>query len=584
MSSRRPDRLVPMALIPIFLVQLLVGAACRGSRRETGPAPGAMTSTQRPLAMSQVRFGGEYGTRFMAAVAHELTWTDLYTLASFVATTSGVPGGLWFDWPGDQIGRWLSLAHVAQGYGWSTQAFPPRVLADAVLPLQTADGNFGPPGSGRVMDVRMLSGNAFALRGLMDACEDTHDVRFLEAARRLGRYFERIAPSWETKRDGHLHEFYGHCLDGLVALFEQGGDRWALDAAERIAAHAGRTSHTHHSLSLCRGLVDLAVATGKREYLDKAEDYLAWCRENRSVSGGLPEAMPISEQDEGCGLADWVVVNMMMARATGEDRYVDDAENTLVNHLFMNQFHTGGFGHLSFTQDIVGGKMWQGWEGRFGSENPGCCSLWGTWALGQAGRYVVTEGDDTVFVNLYPEAAVDLPGKGVRLEISSDFPRLSRVRIRVISTEGRKFALALRIPAWAEAAEVSCGGNLVTKRETGTRLLVARRWRGVTDVDIEFRAGVRLVPWPPGKPSGTGVFDGPLCLGLPADAADVEASWEILTDDSGRPRLDAQGRAQVADRSGLVIHALEPVSARWLLPDVRNPMRRRILFSTKGAR
>jgi DUF1680 family protein len=531
-----------------------------------------------------VRFGGEYGTRFAAAAAHVLTWTDLYTLASFVATTSGAPGGLWYDWPGDQIGRWLSLVHVVQGSGWSSQAWPPRALADAVLPLQTADGNFGPPGSGRVMDVRMLSGNAFALRGLMDAYEDTRDVRFLEAARRLGRSFERIAPAWETKRDGRLHEFYGHCLDGLVALYEQAGDKWALAAAERIGSHAGRTPHTHHSLSLCRGLVDLAVATGKREYLDKAEDYLAWCRESRSVSGGLPEAMPVSEEDEGCGLADWVVVNLMMARATGEDRYIDDAEHTFVNHLFMNQFHTGGFGHLSFAQDIVGGKMWQGWAGRFGSENPGCCSLWGAWALGQAGRFIVTESDDTVYVNLYPEAVVTLPGKGARLEISSDFPRLTKVRVRVICSPRREFALALRIPVWAEAAEVTCGGVLVTKAQTGTRLIIKRRWSGETDVDIEFRAGVRLVPWPPGKPSGSGVFDGPLCLGLPADAADLNASWALLVDDSGRPRLDAQGRPQVADPSGLLTHALEPISARWLLPDAKDPTRRRILFSTRKAR
>lgn len=77
------------------------------------------------------------------AAAHVLTWTDLYTLESFVATTSGVPGGLWYDWPGDQLGRWLSLVHVPQGCGWSAQAWPPRVLADTLLPYQTVDGNFG---------------------------------------------------------------------------------------------------------------------------------------------------------------------------------------------------------------------------------------------------------------------------------------------------------------------------------------------------------------------------------------------------------------------------------------------------------
>jgi hypothetical protein len=571
------------------LVLLMIGlallAGCPARRRSnerqaSASLPEATLSAQSPLPFGGIRFSGEYGTRFAAAAAHLLTWTDLYTLDSFVAATAGRPGSLWWDWPGDQIGRWLSVVHVARGYGWSGEAWPPQTLLEAVLPYQTEAGHFGPEAS--AADVRLLSGNAFALRGMMDAYADTADARFLEVARRLGRFFERIAPDWEMRRDGHLHEFYGHCIDGLVALYAQAGDRWALDAAERIAAHAGRTEHTHHSLSLMRGLVDLAEATGKREYLDRVEDYLAWCRESRSVTGGLPEAMPVSEQDEGCGLADWIVVNMMMAAATGQARYVDDAEHTLVNHFFFNQFHTGGFGHLSFGQEVVGGKRWQGWGGRFGSENPGCCSLWGMWALGQAGRYAVTESGDTVFVNLYAEADVALPEKGARLEIRGDFPRMSEARVRVACAEPRRFTLALRVPAWVEAAEVWCGGERVQTPVRGGRALISRAWAGTTDVDIAFKSGLRLVPWPEAKPLGVGVFDGPLCLCLPATAGDLDASWSALVDGSGRLLLDAVGCPQVIDPSGRAA-SLESLSAGWLLPDAKDPVLRRILFSTRRA-
>ena len=65
----------------------------------------------------------------------------------------------------------------------------------------------------------------------------------------------------------------------------QPDDRWALELAEHLARTAGRTPHTHHSLSLCRGMIDLARVTGRKEYLDKVEDYLAWCREHRIVFG-----------------------------------------------------------------------------------------------------------------------------------------------------------------------------------------------------------------------------------------------------------------------------------------------------------
>jgi DUF1680 family protein len=519
----------------------------------------------------------------MAATCNLLTRTDRYTLGSFAANAAGEGVTLWPDWPGDQFGRWFSVLDVAEGYGWTPAGAHRKAVAEVIFPHQTQEGNFGPPGSAEKIDARIPSGNAFALRGLMDAYADTRDARYLESARKLAHYFEAIAPQWETRREGNLNEFYGHCLDGLVALSEQGGDPWALDLAQRLAQHAGRTPHTHHSLSLCRGLIDLARVTGKKEYLAKVEDYLAWCREHQAVTGGLPEAMPQSEQDEGCGLADWIVVNLMMYQLTGQERYVDDAEHTLVNHFFMNQFHTGGFGHRSFSQEIVGGKGWQGWDGEFGSENPGCCSLWGQWALGQVGRFIVTQSDDAVWVNLYAPAEITLPGRDMRLEISGDFPRMTRARIRVWCEKPQSCALALRVPPWARSMQVKCDGGPVEQTKGGRRVQLSRTWSGSAVIDMEFVTDVHTVAWPAAEPKGVAVFDGPLCLGLSSEAADVDLPWAVLADASGRPVLDGEGRPQVADPASNTVKALEPISAKWLTPDVKNPARKRVLFQIKKA-
>jgi len=72
-----------------------------------------------------------------------------------------------------------------------------------------------------------------------------------------------------------------------------------------------------------------------------------------------------------------------------------------------------------------------------------------------------------------------------------------------------------------------------------------------------------------------------LALRIPSWAADVSRPWAILVDDAGRPRLDAQGRPQAADPSGKVLIAMEPISSGWLIPDVKNPIRRRVLFRTR---
>lgn len=563
---------------------------------------------QRPASLSQVRLGGELGARYAAATCNILTRNDRYPIASFVSSATGKPGALWWDWPGDQIGRWLSVVHVAEGLGWTQSAWYRREVADAVLPLQNEDGHFGPLGATASDDMRIPSGNGFALRGLMDAYADTRDPRYLEAARKSARYFEAIAPTWEKSQNqffdrsgqpqsfdenapgwdkreaGKLHEFYGHCLDGLVALYEQTGDAKTLAFAERLAKNAARTPHTHHSLSLCRGLIDLAGATGNESYLAKVEDYLAWCRENRSASGGLPETMPVSPQDEGCALADWIVVNAMMFQLTGDERYLDDAEHTLVNHFFMNQFHTGGFGHLGFSQEIVGGKRWQGWDGRFGSENPGCCSFWGQWALGQIGRFIATQSNDAVSINLYCDAEISLPELDSQIAISGDFPRMTKARIRVETEKPRSFALALRIPPWTRSMKVQCDGVDVELPKNERRAtFIMREWSGAATIEIAFKNEVRTAAWPPGKPKGTAIFDGPLCLGLSSDAGNVDLPWAVKIDASGRPILDREGRPLLEEPASREAKPLEPINAKWLKPDANDPARRRILFEIQKA-
>ncbi len=554
-------------------------AACRGKADPGIPATSASSLLPDPLAPADIRLAGDWGNRFASALHNLVGRPDRYPLVSFAANASCRPETLWPDWPGDQFGRWFSMLHVAQGYGWTPAKAQRSAIADLVLPLQTPEGNFGLPGTAEKIDSRIPSGNAFALRGLMDAYADTSETRYLEAARRLARYYEKIAPLWETRRGGLLHEFYGHCLDGLVALAGAGRDPWALDLAKRLGAKAGRTEHTHHSLSMCRGLIDLARASGERVFLDKAVDYAAWCRTARTVTGGLPEGMPVSPQDEGCALADWVVVNLMLYQATGEDAYVETAEQTLVNHLAFNQFVTGGFGHRGFGREVLGGKNWQGWEGKYGSENPGCCSMWGAWALGQAGRFAVTTAGGNVQVNLYPAAEADLREEGLRLSIESDFPRQSGVRIRIQARTRSRAAVSFRLPPWAEGWEARRNGEPVSEKPSGGRL-VLRGWSGIETVELWFKSGLRFVPWPVDKGEAFGVFDGPLCLGLPGDAGDVDQAWTVAADGRGRPQAGATGAVAAVSAAGKAA-GLVPIASDWQNPDVFNPRRWRVLFGKR---
>ena len=559
---------------PVLLIALLstLGAAV--------PPGSTVPAARERVSLEQVTLRGEYGARFQAAAANLLTRQDRYSLASYISNASAVPGAaLWADWPGDQFGRMFSVWHVAHALGWTPARTLRAAVADAILAFQTKAGSFGQEKPLDQKDDRIVSGNAFALRGLMDAYRDTGEKRYLESARRLGLYYEAIFDYWKDNGQGMLHEYYGHCLDGLVSLYETGGDGWALDLARKIAARVGRTHHTHHSLSMIRGVIDLYRVTGEGTFLERAEDYLGYCRENRIASGGLPEGMPISEQDEGCALADYVVVNLMMFQATGRREYLEDAERTMVNHLFMNQFHTGGFGHREFAADVIGGKKWQGWEGRFGSENPGCCSLWGCWALGQAASFIVTRQGSAVDVNLYPCASIDLPDLAGRLDIESDFPRMSRAALTVHGDRTMKCAIRLRIPGWAAGAAVKLNGKDAGIAAVDGRIVLNREWRSGDRLDIVFGGGLRLVSWPDEKSSTAAVFDGPLCLALSSAATDVDGYRNLLLTPQGGLLLSADGKPLAADAKGGTISAFKPIAEDWLSPDVKNPNRLRILFT-----
>ncbi|MCX6223709.1 MAG: hypothetical protein NTV01_02990 [Bacteroidia bacterium] len=220
------------------LIFILVVAGCS---RSGNPGNSRLNGYPKMHAIpfQQIRLEGELGSRYQAATVNLMAHTDRYPPESFTASAAGHPGALWWDWPGDQIGRFLSCLHVAEGYGWSEAAAVRLIIAENSLPYLNPEGNFGPAGSSGSDDVRLISGNAFCLRGLVDAFSDTGDKRYLLAAEKMARYFENKAPLWETRSDGRLHEYYGHCIDGLVGFYELSREEWALDVAKRLAIHAG---------------------------------------------------------------------------------------------------------------------------------------------------------------------------------------------------------------------------------------------------------------------------------------------------------------------------------------------------------
>ncbi len=89
-------------LLSCFILGLPCGRGWCGERSLGAPGERLF----KPIPFSQVRLEGDLGARYAAATCNLLTRTDRYSLESFAASASGKPGALWWDWPGDQVGRW----------------------------------------------------------------------------------------------------------------------------------------------------------------------------------------------------------------------------------------------------------------------------------------------------------------------------------------------------------------------------------------------------------------------------------------------------------------------------------------------
>jgi len=147
---------------------------------------------------------------------------------------------------------------------------------------------------------------------------------------------------------------------------------------------------------------------------------------------------------------------------------------------------------------------------------------------------------------------------------------MSHVSITVHCDRPQRFGLLLRVPRWAEGVGLQLSGERVTPKMRGGRMLLSHTWRGGETVELVFGGGMRLVPWPSGKPEGVAVYNGPLCLGLSSAVAKVDEPWRV--------RQTSPGRIELLAPSGKPVSGLAPVGDDWLNPDVHDPHRLRILF------
>ncbi|MBN1546231.1 MAG: glycoside hydrolase family 127 protein [Syntrophaceae bacterium] len=286
--------------------------------------------------------------------------------------------------------------------------------------------------------------------GLLRYYELTGDKRALDAAGGLAELLWSVREEWKKKK----HVSWVWVIEPLARLWHVTKDpRWLEFSAmvhDNIQPLGEEKTHSHGFMTTIRGLQVMTLLTGDLSWNvlpDKSQRYIL---EKQLVTpdGNIPEAFPTSARNEGCSIADWILLNLNQGLIHGDENAYEIAERSFWNALAFNQFITGGFGHRRIASNGYGvDNIHEAWW---------CCTQNGGMAMAEYARHSVTFRHNTIHVNFLTagDFEIPLPGnKKARITIQTPYPSKAEAIIEAENVP-ENIMLKIRIPSWVKHPQV----------------------------------------------------------------------------------------------------------------------------------
>lgn len=463
-------------------------------------------------------------------------------------------------WPsGEYLGKFM--VGLAKGFRYSAE---PEALAimqrivNAWVGAQERDGYLGTSTLGYGVGPRWgewaLWDHKYTLIGLIEYLRTVRYEPALACATRIGDMLAaRCEENLEFLGPNHGGLADGSILEPMVDLYRVTGDPRHLKVCERIlrefetegnprivselTQRSGRvdkvgTAKGYEMLSCIIGIIRMYQLTGRKVYLRTAE--IAWddiARYRLYITGTATahekfhdnhalEAIQTSNMGEGCVSAHWIYLSRYLFNLTGDPKYADALETSLLNHLLSSQSPWSAY--QSYYMPLIGRKRYN--RPSLHSNEPPCCVssvhrvmaeipevVWTRNAANGMAILVYTTG--SLNASLRTENGQEVR---VKVEMKTDYPADGAVDIRVNPETPAKFRLLLRAPGWATRFEAKCGGKTV-RGKPGQFVALDRRWRAGDEVRLTMDMPVVLLSGAPKYDGFHAVKRGPLVLSVGSD-------------------------------------------------------------------
>ena len=484
-----------------------------------------------------------------------------------------------------------------------------HALVGRVAAAQDADGylhtSFGRPGQ-RPRYSDLESGHELYCFGhLFQAAvarlRTGHDDRLPQVARRLADHvYDQFGPAGRVAVCGHPE-----IEMALVELARATGERRYLELARLFVERRGTGTlaarrfgpeyfqddipvraattlrgHAVRALYLASGALDVATETGDAGLSAAVRRQWAHTVARRTyITGGVGS----HHQDEAygddfelpadrayaetcAGIAS-VMLSWRLLLATGEDKYADLIERTLLNNVLASPRADGRAFYYTNplhqrTPGIVPDEDQLVHRAESGLRAPwfevSCCPTNVARTLASVSLYFATASDDGIQLHQYGDyrLSTELAAGTVSLQVTSDYPAGGPVTVTFFDVPARELTLRLRVPAWARGrADLSEPPAARTARFAEIR----RVFRPGDTVTVTFPDEARATYPDPRIDAARGTFAverGPLVLAL--ESPDLPSAWSV-----NEVSADPHSLAAEAGGAAIDVYRPEPAEGEW---------------------
>ncbi len=348
------------------------------------------------------------------------------------------------------------------------------------------------------------------LQGAIAFYRATGDRKLLDAGSRFVDNF--LIPNYGPAPKKPIVSGHPEIELALIELYRITGDKRQLDLAgyilegdSRIELPERRTiymfsgtpftartkmqGHAVRAMYACCGATDYYLETGDEKYwhtlnvlwndTTRTKMYITGGVGSRSDGEAFGDAYELPNfraYGESCAAIGNMMWNWRMLAATGDAKFTDVMERALYNGINSGMSLDGTLycyrNPLAFDPS-TGDKIRNPWY------DVTCCPPNLERTFGSLPGYFYSTSADGIYVHLYDDSVLDWHlenGVGLKITQKTKYPWDGDVEITVAPAEPSEFTFFVRIPGWANRAEVVVANKNISGVVPGHYLPIHRRW------------------------------------------------------------------------------------------------------------